>query len=219
MIAIIIQARINSQRLPGKVLLPLSDRSIIEQVIYRSLKADSPNCVIVATPSNRIAEIATKAGAKTYIGDENDVLGRFYHTANEFDVNTIVRITSDCPCVSPRGIDQMVRFFGEESCDIMCNHSDAIIGLGVDGLDIEVFSFEALKEAHEKATSNYDREHVCPWIYRNLKHQQAAYLWDFPSNVKLSIDTQKDYELVYDIFEKLGNDFETRELVKYFKEN
>lgn len=214
---IFIQARLDSVRLPKKALLPLGDSTVLGQVIRRAKKADAEK-VVVVSQDQPIIDVAIAEGAdySRYVSDKRDVLAEFFYAAKIHEADTIIRLTADCPCVSPKEINQMVGFFQEEPCDIICNHSDAIEGFGIDGLDIEVFSFSALRRAYQEATEDYDREHVCPWIYRNMKKQQAAYLWDF--DAKLSIDTQKDYERVFDIFEKLGNDFETRDLEKYFKE-
>lgn len=216
MIAILIQARLNSERLPEKALLPLGDSTVLGQVIRRAKKSGLP--VVVVSQDQPIIDIAVAEGVEhsKLILSERNVLKEMYHAARMFEADTIVRLTGDCPCVSPREINQMVGFYQEELCDIMCNHSDVIQGLGIDGLDIEVFSFAALRNAHYRARSSRDREHVTAWMYDNLRSQQVGCLWDF--DAKLSIDTQEDYERVYDIYETLGNDFETRDLIGYFKE-
>ena len=217
MTAILIQSRLNSVRLPQKALLPLGDSTVLGQVIRRAKKS-SIDKVIVITQDQPIIDIAIAEGVEysRFISGKRDVLAEFYCAAKTFGVDTIVRITGDCPCVSPKEINQMVEFFDKESCDIICNHSDSLGGIGIDGLDIEVFSFSALERAYKEATDDSDREHVCFWMYRNLKSQRVACCWDF--DAKLSIDTISDYLFVCEIFEKLGNDFEIRELIKYFKE-
>ncbi len=216
MIAVLIQARLNSVRLPKKALYKLGDSTVLGQVVRRA-KQSSVDKVIVVSQDDEIIDVAKREGVhySQFQTNDRDVLAEFYHAAKTFRVDTIVRLTGDCPCVSPKGIDQLVGMF-DGSRDIICNHSDEIDGLGIDGLDIEVFSFGALQRAHMEAHSDYDVEHVCPWMYRNLKHEQIACMWDF--NPKLSIDTRDDYNLVYDIFNELGNDFETRELMEFFKD-
>lgn len=215
MTTILIQARLDSTRLPGKVLMPLGNSTVIGQVIHRARKSGD---VIIVSQDQSVIDVAIAEGVgySKFITDRRDVLAEYYQAAEWYNADPIIRLTGDCPCVSPTEIDKMIRFFQEEPCDIICNHSDAIGGFGIDGLDIEVFSFEALEKAYLSATSDFDREHVCPWLYDNLKVQQVASLWDMDE--KLSIDTQQDYDLVFEIFEKLGSDFETRDLVEFFKE-
>jgi len=217
MIAILIQSRLGSTRLPGKAVLPLGDATVLGQVIRRC-KRSMADKVIVVTQDEPIADIASIEGTESSVSPsgERDVLAEMYLAASMSGADTIVRITGDCPAVSPKEIDQMIALYGESGRDIICNHSDAITGAGIDGLDIEVMSFEALEKAYKQATSGYDREHVCTWIYDNLKHSQPYFDWDFDE--KLSIDTKEDYDKVFAIFENLGSEFETRDIMNYFKE-
>ncbi len=214
MTTILIQSRLGSTRLPMKALLPLGDSTVLGQVIRRC-KRSKADRVIVVTQDYEIAEMASAEDVDFCMTKtrERDVLSEMYWAAAGSD--TIVRITGDCPCVSPKDIDQMIDLYKDEDCDIMCNHSDAIAGAGIDGLDIEVFSFAALQECFEKATNGCDREHVTPWMYHNLRHEQPFVCWDF--DAKLSIDVEEDYKLVFHIFEKLGSEFETRDLLEYFR--
>lgn len=216
MTTILIQCRLGSTRLPMKALLPLGDSTVLGQVIRRCKRAGADK-VVVVTQDPEIAEIALKEGVwrSTVSTDGHDVLAEMYTAAKLFDSDVIVRITGDCPCVSPREIDQMIDAY-KGNYDIICNHSDAVAGAGIDGLDIEVFSFEALEKANDLSTDEYDREHVTPFMYRNMTHEQVFYHWEF--DTKLSIDTKEDYKLVFHIFEKLGNEFETRELARYFND-
>ena len=216
MTTILIQSRLGSTRLPMKALLPLGDSTVLGQVIRRCKRAEADR-VVVVTKDPEIAEIARKENvvlSMAFAAKDRDVLAEMYYAAEEGD--TVVRITGDCPCVSPKDIDQMVALYKDEDCDIMCNHSDMITGAGIDGLDIEVFSFEALEKAYKVAEDDYDRKHVTPFMYRNMTHEQPFICWDF--DAKLSIDVEKDYHRVFRIFEKLGSEFETRDLMNYFKE-
>ncbi len=212
MTAILIQSRMGSTRLPGKALLPLGDCSVLRQVIRRCARSNADR-VVVVSKDKPILDVAFFEGVDVSClqSDKRDVVAEYYHAAAGMD--TIVRITGDCPCVSPKEIDQMIGFFKDSNCDYMFNHSDYAMDMGIDGLDIEVFSFTALKEAYHQAK---DREHVCTWMLDNLKSQRVMYNWDF--NAKLSIDIQEDYERVFKIYEKLGNDFETINLQEYFKD-
>ena len=217
MVIILIQSRLGSTRLPMKALLPLGDSTALGQVIRRC-KRSKADKVVVVTKDPEIAEIAHIEGVEWSITptDGRDVLAEMYIAAKSFKSDIIVRITGDCPCVSPKEINNLIDDYKEMNKDIICNHSDAITGAGIDGLDIEVFSFEALETANDLSTVDYDREHVTPYMYRNMTHDQVFYKWDFDK--KLSIDTKEDYKLVFHVFEKLGNEFETREIVNYLKE-
>ncbi len=216
MITILIQSRLGSTRLPMKALLPLGGSTVLGQVIRRC-KRSKADRVVVVTKDPEIAEIARTEGVVLSMAmctKDKDVLAEMYYAAAQG--KTIVRITGDCPCVSPKEIDQMIDAYKELGRDIICNHSDAISGAGIDGLDIEVFSFDALEKAHELVEDDYDKEHVTPFMYRNMTHEQVFCQWDF--DAKLSIDVEDDYKRVFHIFEKLGNEFETRELSNYFNE-
>lgn len=217
MIAILIQSRLNSVRLPAKALLPLGNSTVLGQVIRRC-KRSCADKVVVVTQDPEIENIASIEGVGCSMAplEGRDVLAEMYLAASMSGADTIVRVTGDCPCISPKEIDQMIGLYEESGCDIICNHSDAITGAGIDGLDIEVLSFEALEKAYRQATEDYDKEHVTVWCYRNLKHSQPFACWDFDE--KLSIDTFEDYKRVFDIFEKLGSEFQTVELITYFKE-
>ncbi len=220
---ILVQARLGSVRLPQKALLTLPQDScinVLERLFHR-LKQVKDTEVIVVTPDDEIADVAEKNGILYSIfkcGDRN-VLAEFYHAAIHYNIDPIVRITADCPCVSPKLIEQMLKCYNLEDTHIVCNHADSLSNSpGIDGLDVEVFSGYALETAYEETTEPYDKEHVTPWMYRNLKHSAVMCDIDIPRDTKLSIDTQENYEFVCDIFRKLGGDFEICDLIRYFKE-
>lgn len=231
-VGIFIQARLGSERLPRKMELPLpenGDKTILEQLIYRVKKTAqyyAPTFVKVKTiclitQNVELVEIAKKCGIdySVYNTEKRDVLAEFAKANEVFKCDVVVRITGDCPCTSPRMIEQMICAFVDSNSDIICNNSDALkVEHGIDGLDIEVFSASALRQAYETATEPYDREHCCPWMYKNLKSEVVPFIWELSKDLKLSIDWQEDYERICDIFKTLGNDFEIRDLVSYFKE-
>jgi len=217
MLVALIQCRLNSTRLPGKALLPLGGSTVIGKVVKR-VQQSCVDKVVVVSQDDEIIDHVLEFGASysKFITNTRDVLAEFYHAAMLYRADTIVRITGDCPCISPKMIDQMVGFYADCNVDYYCNHSDYIQGVGVDGLDIEIFSYKVLERAFLQATDDYDKEHVCPWMVRNGKVNSAMFYWDF--NSKLSIDTQEDYERVSEIFDTLGDSFETKDLETYFKE-
>ena len=151
----IIQARLTSTRLPRKVLMDISGGTMLERVIQRTSQSKVDK-VVVAAPHD------IPCSVPLFIGDEEDVLKRYYDCANFFDADIIVRITADCPLIDPKIIDYAIDYFND-------NDYPYVYFAPVDGLDVEVFSFELLKEAHEKATDKFDREHVTPYMRRKTK--------------------------------------------------
>jgi len=125
-------------------------------VIERCLRAKLINEVVIATPHH------IPSSVPEFIGDERDVLKRYYDCATQFGATTIVRITSDCPMIDPDIIDYAIKYRKKTKLEY-------VIFAPVDGLDVEVFSYELLKEAHELAISQEDREHVTPYMRRKTK--------------------------------------------------
>lgn len=220
----IIQARMNSMRLLGKVLLPLPQDSgvpVLARIIRRLKKCKTLNEIVVATCDFKITEIAQKEGTRWYLGDEEDVLGRYFLAADIFKADVIVRITGDCPCVDPEIVDRVVRTHLAEGKDCTFNRNDNVaLCSQIDGLDVEVFSFDALKKAHENALIDYEREHVTAHFYAHpeeFKILQIESGWYIDKDVKLSIDTAEDYEEVCRLYKALGPDFSTRDIQKYYE--
>lgn len=162
----IIQARLTSTRLPKKVLAKIGDKTVLQHCVDNVRKAILVDEVIVASP-HYIPEYFI---AERFIGNELDVLDRYYQCAKKFNGDVIVRITSDCPFIDPNIIDEALEFF------FRTDHEFSRFA-PIDGLDVEVFSFRLLEEAWKKAKEPYDREHVTPYMIRKTK---------------LSIDTKQD---------------------------
>lgn len=197
----IIQARLNSSRLPNKILLPFPRRgkkSILETVIERACSAKLVKKVIVATPNAKIASLCV---VPVFIGSENDVLGRYYHAAHTFEASVIVRVTADCPLIKPSIIDQTVKAHLQSDADYTVNRNDNDDDAVGDGQDVEVFSVSALSRAYHKATEPYDREHVTPWIRRNCKVQKLK----APNIRTISVNTWQDYLTACRIYEEERN--------------
>jgi spore coat polysaccharide biosynthesis protein SpsF len=122
--------------------------------------------------------------------------------------------------LDPEHIDRLVKYHLEENVGITCNrHDNLVYADEIDGLDVEVFSFKSLEKAYTKAVDPLDREHVTRWMYNNLLSQVVACGVHVknPAELKLSIDTQEDYERVCRIYESLGCNFNTKDLVRYFE--
>jgi len=227
MIAALLQARIGSTRLPGKVLKELpegSGVSMLARIIRRLKKCETLDEIIVVTPDEIIVEIAQKEGVKssTLKLIERDVLHEFHLPALLFNVDTIVRITGDCPCICPEMIDKIVRIHLENGKDLTCNRNDNLAYCReIDGLDVEVFDFEALEKAYNHAKKPEEREHPTLWMYDNLRTQVVECGWHIENSdeIKLSVDTQEDLDRISKIYEELGSDFTMRQLREYIEKD
>ena len=164
----IIQARISSTRLPGKVLKKIEGKTVLEHVINRVRAAKNLDDVIIATTVKKkdlkIVQLCAKLGVSVFCGSENDVLDRYYQTARLFKADHIVRITSDCPLIDPMVINEVIKLYFREKADYASNTMPETFP---DGLDAEVFSFKTLKIAWGNAELPSEREHVTPYIRKN----------------------------------------------------
>ena len=196
----IIQARMSSTRLPGKVLLPLAGRPMLEYQLLRVKQVRNVDKIIVATSTkpidDQVAEVALNVGVGCFRGDEDDVLGRYYHAASEHPEHSIiVRLTGDCPLADPAIIDDTISYFKDGGFDFAGNVDPPTFP---DGLDVEVFSFEALARAFHEAAKTSDREHVTQFLRRNpeiFKMGNFRSPTDY-STIRLTVDELADYEVV-----------------------
>ncbi|HFQ80024.1 MAG TPA: acylneuraminate cytidylyltransferase, partial [Desulfobacterales bacterium] len=162
----IIQARMGSTRLPGKVMKHLTGKTVLQHVIDRVASARLLDEVIVATTISPQDDIivteAQKAGAKIFRGSEDDVLARYYHAAKTYKAEIIVRVTSDCPLFDPQILDEMLGIFLKENAngfnlDYMSNSLQPTFPRG---LDAEIFTMRVLTKTFHEADKDYEREHV-----------------------------------------------------------
>lgn len=214
----IIQARLSSTRLPGKVLLDLAGSPLLTRVYERVLRAHSLEQVVLALPetasNDALAEFCFKAGMPFLRGSESDVLDRFYSTAKSFSADPIVRITADCPLIDADVIDKVVSDFMSGGADYVSNTLKPTFP---DGLDTEVFSFYSLEQAHKEACLSSEREHVTPYIW---KHPELFRMRNVPNDSDLSklrwtIDEPRDFEFVGAIYREFSNRyFDMREVLQ-----
>lgn len=166
--AIIVQARMSSSRLPGKILLPIMDRSVMEYQLERLRRVSSANKIVIATTTNPadrvIVDLAVKLGVHYFCGSEPDVLSRYYHAAQYVGAKIVVRCNSDCPLIDPGVVDLIITAYQEQRhfYDYVSNILQPTYPTG---MHTEVFSFEVLEKAHLLARDPMDREHVTPYIY------------------------------------------------------
>lgn len=213
---IIIQARMGSTRLPGKVMMPILNKPILEILIERLKSCKNMDLLAIATTINKnddvIDALACKLKVKCFRGDEEDVLNRYYKAAKKYSLDVVVRITSDCPLMDPYLVDDVIAFYLENpQVDYASNTINRTYPRG---FDIEVFSFQSLKKAAEEAVKPYQREHVTPFIYENMKTLNYENRKD-ASRYRVTVDTREDFELVAYIYELLsrGGEFGCKEVV------
>ncbi|MDD5595652.1 MAG: glycosyltransferase family protein [Candidatus Omnitrophica bacterium] len=223
--SVIIQARVGSTRLPNKVLLKVLDRTILEYVIARVRQAKHVDQVFVATTTNKndlgIVNLAKKSGVEVFRGSENDLLDRFFQTARLFKIKNIVRITADCPLIDPDIIDSVIKLYFKSKVDYCSNILKRSFPVG---LDVEIFSFNALRTAWERAGLPSEREHVTPYI---IKHPDRFKLANISFKKDLSVkrwtlDRKEDFKLIKAILEALypkNPNFKIPDVIKFLNKH
>lgn len=204
----IIQARMGSTRLSGKVMMKIGEKTVLEHVIERVSQSKTIDEIIIATTISKrddvIIEEALRLGVKVYRGSEEDVLSRYYYAAKENAIDVIIRITSDCPLIDPHIIDEIVSSYAKNDYDIVSNAgSDLSQRTFPRGLDIEVFSFVWLKKAFHDANKQYQREHVTPYIYESSENKFFYKNEIDYSKHRWTLDTKEDFELISVIYDRL----------------
>ena len=198
---IIIQARMGSKRLPGKVLRKIDKRPMLAYQLERVKLAENYDNLVVATTElekdKLIVEFCKKNKVDFFLGDENNVLKRFYDCALFYNAKTIIRLTADCPLVDSKVIDKVIDLYDENNVDYAANTIPPNTRKWPDGSDVEVFSFKVLKEAFEKVTSLPDKEHVTFYIWKNSKYKTIQLdnnvNW---SKFRYTVDYEEDFLLV-----------------------
>ena len=202
----IIQARMGSSRLPGKVMREILGKPMLWHIISRLKWSKLIDKIVIATTDKErdkpILKLAQDSGVDGYAGSEDDVLDRYYQAAEKCETETIVRITADCPLIDPHIVDKVIQRYLEGDCDCACN---TLKRTYPDGLDVSVFSFKALVQAWEKAKWASDREHVTSYIYKNPDRFTIA---SVENDVELSylrwtVDEDRDLEFVREIYKHL----------------
>ena len=222
----IIQARMGSSRLPGKVLMQIGDKPMLFHVVMRARKAQSVGRVVVATTSDPsdepVVELCRDHGFPFFRGDPLDVLDRYYQAACLFQAKTIVRITGDCPLMDPREIDRTVEAFQAAGVDFAANRLPPPWKRTTPiGMDIEVVTFDALSRAWREAEAIFEREHVMPYLYDQEGRFEILLVDHDPDigHLRLTVDTVEDLKLVREIFKYSDNSDEIsiNEILRLFK--
>jgi spore coat polysaccharide biosynthesis protein SpsF len=225
MIGIIIQARMGSTRLPGKMAKKILGQTILEHVIFRLRKIKVPAIIILATTINKkdniLEEIAKQKKIKVFRGSEDDVLDRYYQAAKEFNIDPIVRITADCPVLDWQICDELIDFYLQNKFDYVSNVRPPTFP---DGLDVEVFSFKALEKSQQEAKLKSEREHVTPYI---ASHPEIFKIGNLVRNgkdlssLRLTLDEKTDLVLLKKIYNGLYKKkkyFVLEDILKFLEE-
>lgn len=206
MILGIVQARMSSTRLPGKVMLPLLGRPMLEHQLERLLRSKMINQLVIATSNHAedlpIVDLCNKLGVNCFQGDLTDVLDRFYQVSLHFPVQHVVRLTADCPICDPEIIDALIEFYLAGHFDYA---STALHPTFPDGLDAEIFRAELLKLAWQEAELPSQREHVTSFFYQqNERFCLGSYTDEIDrSAMRWTVDDADDFDFITQIYQKL----------------
>lgn len=206
--AIVIQARMTSTRLPGKVMKEVLGKPLLQVQLERLKHVRNVDEIIVATTINDtdrpIVELCKSLSIPIFRGSEEDVLERYYQAAVAYEVDIVIRITSDCPVIDPRVVEQVIDFYlsRQGSVDYVSN---TLVRTFPRGMDTEVFSRQVLEQAYRSATKASEREHVTLYIY---SHSELYRIGNYPyyqdaSHHRWTVDTIEDFELIKRIIEHL----------------
>lgn len=224
----VIQARLGSDRLAEKVLLPLGKKSVLSHVVSRVARAKTIDTVVVAIPDGpRDAQLKIwchENGAEYILGPEEDVLTRYAIAARYYSARHVVRITADCPCIDPELIDEVVTAHQNACSDYTAN---TIVRSYPRGFDVEAMTVMALFTAEARAGQPHEREHVTPYLYQHpelfqLESITATEPFGDP-NWRVCIDTVDDYRMLSKLWEQShdaqGDFSSAREIVDYLSKH
>lgn len=230
-IGVIVQARMGSTRLPGKVLKELGKNEKVLDVLIKRLKISKylDEIIIATTPAKEnklIIDVANDHKVSHFIGSEEDVLSRYYEAAKKFNLNVIIRVTSDCPFIDPKILDDMISFYMKNNYDYIRN-IDATTNFPR-GFEIEIFNFKVLEKIFSLAKTQPEKEHVTYFIDT---HPEMFTIYDYNlknlkkfNNLRLTIDEKEDLMLCREIYDRLKKngkkiDFSIFDIIEIIEEN
>jgi spore coat polysaccharide biosynthesis protein SpsF len=205
-VIVIVQARVGSTRLPGKVLREICGVPMLLRVVERARAIPGTDRVVVATTTEpadaQLVKLARDARVEAYAGSETDVLDRYYQAARHFGADAVVRVTADCPLLDPSVSASVLARFLDGGVDYVTNSHPPTFP---DGLDTEVIGFSALERAWHEATRPSDREHVTPYLWRQPSVFRNACVSN-PTNLsglRWTVDDELDLKFVRDVYSRL----------------
>lgn len=226
-VIILTQARIGSTRFPQKVLKKIGEESLLSIHLKRLKKSENASKIVVATTfekeSDKIVEIAMLENVEAVKGSTDDVLDRFYQAAKNDKPDFVVRVTSDCPLIDHRLIDQVIEMTIQNNLDYGAN---ILVEEFPDGQDIEVIKWSALEKAWLEAKLPSEREHVTPYIRKNTDFNGGTLFkaMNFPANanynqVRMTVDEPSDLDTITLLISKLGLDESWKTYADFIVEN
>jgi spore coat polysaccharide biosynthesis protein SpsF len=224
---IIVQARMTSTRLPGKVLKEVLGKPLLEYQIERLRRVRLADQIVIATTTNAtdlpIVELCDRLGTAYFRGAEEDVLGRYHDAATRYGADVVVRVTSDCPIIDPAVVDHVIKFYLDHRAEYDYV-SNGLKRTYPRGMDAEVFPYRVLHEAYLEAVEKPDREHVTPFIYRHPQRYRLANVCfsEDQGHQRWTVDTREDFELIRRIIEALypvNREFALRDVLNLLAEH
>lgn len=229
----IIQARLGSSRLPGKVMVKINGKPLLYYVINQTSHSKYIKNIIVATTrlsqDKKIVSFCKSNNIKYFRGSNTDLLDRYYNCAKKFNCNPIIRITSDCPLIDPIVIDTIIKKFLENSYDYVSNNIEKKQNEWVNstcnfpqGMTVEISSFEALEKVWKKSKKSSEREHVFPYIQSHPKFFKISNVKHKPdySHVRCTVDRKEDLTFIKELFKNFPKNLrfiKMKDIIKIIK--
>ncbi|AMR31074.1 acylneuraminate cytidylyltransferase [Mucilaginibacter sp. PAMC 26640] len=208
-IVIVVQARMSSTRLPGKVMMPVLGKTLLARMVERLQQSGYPATIVIAIPDaiedNIIEQEVHRLGLQCFRGNMNNLLDRHYRAAKAFNADVVLKIPSDCPLIDPKAIDQSLGYFFANNYDFVSNLHPAT---WPDGNDVEIMTMPCLEKTWHEASSKLELEHTTPYIWENTqKFSIGNVAWatgfDYSMSHRFTIDYPEDYEFITRIYEEL----------------
>ena len=224
----IIQARIGSSRLPGKVMLPLAGKPLILRMYERVSFSKNVGNIVVAITTDQsdddLYKLLKQNNIETFRGSPHDLLDRHFQVAKKFKADNVIKIPSDCPLIDPKIIDDVISFYMEntDNFDFVSNLHPPTFP---DGNDVEIMSFKSFENAWINAKKDFEREHTTPYIWENPeKFRIGNYKWnnglDYSMKLRFTIDYKEDYEFIKTVYDELydkNNQFGLDDILELLK--
>ena len=227
--AIFIQARLNSTRLPNKVVLEIGDgKTVLEILMSRLKKIKSKVEIVIITPiyqkENKLISLCKKNNWNIFSGSENDLLDRHYKAAKKFKVKNIIKIPSDCVFMDPCIVDDIISYYNINNYDYVSNLHPETYPYG---FDVEIMNFKTLEIAWKQSKETYEREHTTPFILNNPKLFKIGNFRmpggeDFSKKYRIVLDYQEDFELlklIYENFNQKGKSCNLADIIDFLENN
>jgi len=222
---VIMQARMGSTRLPGKLLKEVLDKPLLLYQIERLRRVTLANEIVVATTTNTldqtVIDFCHSRQIPVFQGSENDVLDRYFQAAKYFKAEVIIRVSGDCPLIDPQVVDKVIEFY-LKNYPCLQYVSNTLERTYPRGMDVEVFSFRALEKAASIATRPEEREHVTPYIFQHPELFALGNVVHYPneSHHRWTVDTIEDFQLIKEILENIypkNPNFSMHDILEAFK--